>query len=191
MEKSLVLKKFFSKKTQDYTYVIAFFFIFSFFVFYIIRPNLITVVQISTKIDQLKKINTLYTEQIDKVVEIQSELEGSRDDFLLLKEAIAAKPEVNKVLFDINVSSEEANLSSERISLSDVNLKEKGATNKLKFFIVSMNLVGTFDDLMSYIKEIFSQRRLKLISEMDIAKEKLSSKSATLKIKLEVEGFYL
>ncbi len=191
MEKSLALKRFFSKKTQDYTYAIAFFFIFSFFVFYIIRPNLITVVEINTKIDQLRKINSLYTEQIDKVVEIQSELEGSRDDFLLLKEAIAAKPEVNKVLFDINISSEGANLAAERIAVSDINLKEKGVKDELKSFVIDMNLVGTFDDLMEYIRKIYNQRRLKLISEMDIVRKEISSESATLKINLGVQGFYL
>ena len=46
--------------------------IYSFFIFYIIRPNLITVFEINTKIEQLKSINKLYGEQIDKIAIISS-----------------------------------------------------------------------------------------------------------------------
>ena len=191
MEKSLIIKTLFNKKTQDYTYAIAFFLIFSFFIFYIIRPNLITVFEIKTKIEQLKAINKLYGEQIDKIVQVQSTFEANRDDFYLLKEAIAAKPEVNKLLSDVDVSSEGSKLTSERISINNINLKDKGSINKLKSFIVSMNLLGTFEDTNIFINKIYNQRRLKLIPKLEIAREKVSSESATLNIWLEVEGYYL
>ena len=191
MEKSLIIKMLFSKKTQDYTYAIAFFLIFSFFIFYIIRPNLITVFEINTKIEQLKSINKLYGEQIDKIVEVQASLEDNRDDLFLLKEAIATKPEVNKLLSDVDVASEGSKLTSEHISVTDINLKDKGSVNKLKSFIVNMNLLGTFEDTLVFINKIYNQRRLKLLPELEIARGQVSSESATLNIRLEVEGYYL
>src|SRR3989338_9467864 len=191
MEKSLIIKKLFSKKTQDYSYAIAFFLIFSFFIFYIIRPNLITVFEINTKIEQLKSINKLYGEQIDKIVEVQASFEDNRDDFFLLKEAIATKPEVNKLLSDVDVASEGSKLTSEHISVTDINLKDKGSVNKLKSFIVNMNLLGTFEDTLVFINKIYNQRRLKLLPELEIARGQVSSESATLNIRLEVEGYYL
>lgn len=191
MEKSLIIKKLFSKKTQDYTYAIAFFFIFSFFVFYIIRPNLITVFEINTKIEQLKTINKLYGEQIDKIVEVQSSFEENRDDFFLLKEAIASKPEVNKLLSDVDVSSEGSRLTSERIAVSDINLKDKGSINKLKSFVINMNLIGAFDDTIAFINKIYNQRRLKSIPELELTRGQESSESANLNIRLEIEGYYL
>jgi len=191
MEKSLIIKKLFSKKTQDYTYAIAFFFIFSFFVFYIIRPNLITVFEINSKIEQLKTINKLYGEQIDKIVEVQSSFEENRDDFFLLKEAIASKPEVNKLLSDVDVSSEGSRLTSERIAVSDINLKDKGSINKLKSFVINLNLIGAFDDTIAFINKIYNQRRLKLIPELEFTRGQESSESANLNIRLEIEGYYL
>lgn len=192
MEKSSILKNFFNKKTQDYTYAVAFFFIFSFFIFYVIRPNLISVFEIRSKIDQLNKINSLYREQIDKIIEIQSALEESRDDLVLLKEAIAEKPEVNKVLSDVNVSTEGSKITPERVNIADINLKDKGSTGKLKSFIINMDLKGSFEDTTEFIKKIYDQRRLKLIQELDLTRdEKQSSDSSILKIKLEVEGYYL
>ena len=192
MEKSWIIKNLFSKKTQDYTYSIAFFFIFSFFVYFIIRPNLIKVFEITTKIEQLKNINKNYGEEIDKIVNIQSELELNRDDLGFLKEAIAAKPDVNKVLYDVLVSSDEGNLRFDRAVVSDINLKDKGSADKLKFFIINMNLAGTFEDTMAFIERIYNQRRLKLIPEFELAREKKeSSDSGALKIRLGVEGYYL
>lgn len=192
MEKSLIIKKLFSKKTQDYSYTIAFFFTFSFFVFFVIRPNLITVFEIITKIEQLKKINSIYGKEIDKIVEVQSDLEENRDDFILLKEAIAIKPEVNKVLYDVDVSTDESKLKSVRIDVSDINLKDIGLNDKLKLIEIDMNLQGTFDDTLDFIKKIYKQRRLKLIPELQLERLiETSTESGNLKIRLEVEGFYL
>ena len=191
MEKSLIIKMLFSKKTQDYTYAIAFFLIFSFFIFYIIRPNLITVFEINTKIEQLKSINKLYGEQIDKIVEVQASFEDNRDDFFLLKEAIATKPEVNKLLSDVDVASEGSKLTSERIAVSDINLKDKGSINKLKSFVINLNLIGAFDDTIAFINKIYNQRRLKLIPELEFTRGQESSESANLNIRLEIEGYYL
>ena len=191
MDISALKKKLLNKKTQDYTYAIAFFLIFSFFIFYIIRPNLITVFEIKTKIEKLKEINNLYGKQIDKIIEIQSKIESNREDFVILKEAIAEKPEVNKMLSDIDVSLEENKLQSDSITVSDINLKDTGSLNKQKSLIIDMDLLGTFSDTTEFIKKIYSQRRLKYVPSIELSQENETSDSAKLKIKLEIEGFYL
>lgn len=192
MDKQFVVKKLFNKKAKDYTYTIAFFVIFSFFIFAVIRPNLITVFEITAKIKQLGEVDKLYGMQIDKIVGVQSEFEINRDDMYLLNEAVSTLPEVNKVLFDINISSDGSSLRSERMTVSDINLKDKGAQNKLKLFTINMNLFGSFEDTMEFIRKIYSQRRLKLVPELEIARPVgESTNSADLKIRFEVEGYYL
>ena len=193
MDKKSVIKQLFRGKTKDYSYTVAFFLIFSFFVFYVIRPNLITVFEIKAKIKQLKEIDKKFADQIEKIIEVQAEFEGSRDDLDLLQEAISRQPEVNKVLSDLNVSSGESKMVAERIVVSDINLKDKGTAKKIKTFIINMNLAGTFDDTTAFITRIYNQRRLKHIPLLEISRQSnLSTQSATLlKIKLEVEGYYL
>lgn len=192
MDTKTTVKKLFDNKAKDYTYTIAFFIIFSFFIFAVIRPNLITVFEINAKIKQLSGVDKIYGEQIDKIVGVQSEFESNRDDLYLLTEAIPPQPEVNKVLFDTNVSSDGSKLISERIIMSDINLKDKGSANKLKSFIINMSLLGSFEDTLELIKKIYTQRRLKMIPELEINRRVGdASESATLKIRLEVEGYYL
>lgn len=192
MEKTSIVKKLYTKKTQDYTYTIAFFLIFSFFIFYIIRPNLLTVFETNSKIQQLDKINQAYEEQINKVIETQSVFEENREDFILLDQAIGPKPEINKMLSDVVVSTEESGLTADRIDVFDINLKDKGSVAKLKSFTINMSLGGTFEDAMAYIRKVYGQRRLKLIPNLELARDKnVSSAAADLKIKLKIEGYYL
>lgn len=192
MDKPISAKKLFNKKTKDYTYTVAFFIIFSFFIFAVIRPNLVTVFEINSKINQLKKIDKLYAEQINKIIEVQSAFELNREKMYLLSEAISTQPEVNKVLFDVNVSSDGGKLKTERIIVSDVNLKDKGSATKMKLFNISLGLLGSFEDTMNFIKKIYAQRRLKLIPELELTRgTEESSKSANLKIRLDIEGYYL
>lgn len=192
MDKSSLLKKLFSEKTKDYTYTIAFFIIFSFFIVGIIRPNLISIFEAHDKISQLEKINKQYEDQIDKVIEIQAVMESNRDDLVYLDQAISEKPDVNKVLSDVNVTSEGANLTAQKIDISDINLKDKGDVNKLKSFDIKMNLEGSFDDTLSFVKKIYEQRRLKRVPDLSIDRSaEESSRSSTLNINLNVEGYYL
>src|SRR3989344_4068855 len=190
MEKSNLIKQLSDKKTKDYTYTVAFFLLFSFFVFYVIRPNLITVFEIKTKIKKLQEIDQLYADQITKIIEVQAAFENSREDLKLLQEAISRQPEVNKVLFDVNVSTDESKLIAERIVISDINLKDKGTANKLRSFIINLNLSGNFEDTLAFIRKIYNQRRLKLIPLLELTRQtNQSTQSAELlKIKLEVEG---
>ena len=109
MDKQATIKKLFEKKAKDYTYTVAFFVIFFLFSA-VIRPNLITVFEINAKIRQLSEVDRIYGEQIDKIVGVQSIFEASRDDMYLLNEAISTQPEVNKVLFDVNVASDGSSL---------------------------------------------------------------------------------
>ena len=188
----LSVKKLFNNKAKDYTYTIGFFVIFSFFIFAVIRPNLVTVFEINAKIKQLKEVDKVYGSQIDKIVTVQSVFESNREDMYLLNEAISIQPEVNRILSDINVSSDESSLKTERISVSDLNLKDKGALNKLKSFKVNMDLVGNFEDTLAFIKKLYVQRRLKLLPDFELTNQvATSSESAGLKIKLNVEGYYL
>lgn len=192
MEKKQILKKLLTQKNKDYTYAIAFFLIFSFFILFIIRPNLVSVFEANNKIEELHKLDTFYNTQIDKIIELQTTLEENRDNMLLLNQAIASKPEVNKILSDLDVSSQEGTLVASGITVSDINLKEKEDGDKLKSFTLNMDFNGDFQNSVSFIKKIFDQRRLKTISNLNIGRdEKESSESSKLQITMMILGYFL
>lgn len=191
MSKKNLINRLITEKTKNYTYTIAFFLVFSFFVYFVIRPNLLSVFVSNSKIDELKKIDRVYENQINKVIDLQSVLESNRDNFGLLKEAVSENPQVNKVLSDISLSAEKNKLLINKIIIGDINLRD---SSKQKLYAVSVNLDlrGNFASLMSFVKELNDQRRLKLVKKMTILKEdEKATESAELKINMEVEGYYL
>ncbi|OGK25543.1 hypothetical protein A3C28_01655 [Candidatus Roizmanbacteria bacterium RIFCSPHIGHO2_02_FULL_39_9] len=111
---------------------------------------------------------------------------------LLLNQAIANKPEVNKILSDLDISSQEGGLVTSGITVSDINLKEKEDGDKLKSFTLNMDFNGDFQNSLSFIKKIFDQRRLKTISNLSIGRdEKESSESSKLQITMMILGYFL
>lgn len=194
MDKTALVKKLLSKKTKDYSYAIAFFLIFSFFLIAVIRPNILSVFSSGQRITQLEKQNKFYDSQIANIINIQSSLEANRDNLYLLKEAIAQSPQVNKVLGDINLILEKNKLTVDKINIGEINLKDAGGVQKLKAVSFQADVTGTFEDLRRLIDDLYGQRRLKLINDLVVSNskdDKGASDSSHLKMKLNIEGYYL
>jgi len=192
MDKKTILNKLLSKKGKDYTYTIAFFVIFSFFTFFVIRPNILAVFQANLKIENLKKTNTLYETQIQNVINAQTVLVEARDDLDLLDQAITAKPQVNELIQDINNVVDKDNLTISKMNLVDVNLKDVSRTKELKPVVVNISTNGVFDEYLSSIKDIYNQRRIKILKDINLSKStEFSSDSGQLKMSFQIEGYYL
>lgn len=192
MDKNEILKKLFTKKTRDYSYAIAFFLIFSFFVFFVIRPNILSVFSAQAKIEQLKKANFIYDSQIERVINLQSTLELNREELQVLNQAISESAEVKKLFSDIHASIEESSLESEKMELSEVSLKNNGNNqNALKSLTITINVNGDFAGFMAFLKNIYNQRRLKRAKGFMISRAEESTQSARLQIKVDIEAFEL
>lgn len=192
MGKGLNIRNFFSKKTKDYTYAILFFFTFSFFVYFVIRPNLISVFSSNTQVEELQKTDRLYEIQIDKIVDIQTALETNRENLGLLQESIPLRPELNKILDDIDKTVKEHNIVVERMNVENLNLKDSAKEQRLKLVNITGSFFGSFEDIYGFIKGLHSQRRLKMIKQLQLDVEKGNATSSSLlKMSLKIQGYYL
>ncbi|MCX7880943.1 MAG: type 4a pilus biogenesis protein PilO [Patescibacteria group bacterium] len=192
MRDNLKIKELLKKNGKDYTYAVIFFLIFSFFLFFVIRPNIILIFKANSEIENLKRVDNFYEVKIQKIIELQQIIEENRDDFRLLNKAITRKPEVNKVLFDLTQLIEKNKLIINKINVIDINLKSNFLLSQLKKVSFKMELTGSFNDFNNFIKEIHRQRRAKTVKNILInKKEQESSESASLIFDLEVEGYYL
>lgn len=192
MEKKLSFKKIFTKKTIDYTYTILFLIIFSFFIFFVIRPNLLSIFQANKKIDDLVRDDTFLEKQIQNLVSIQSSLEVNRDNLSVLGEAISKMPQVNKLLEDLNSSIKDNNLVIDKLTIVDINLKKSQKEDTLKSVVFNVILKGSFDDFVKLTKDLYSQRRIKMVQSAVIGRDtKESSTSGLLNIEMNIEGYYL
>jgi hypothetical protein len=54
-----------------------------------------------------------------------------------------------------------------------------------------MEATSNFENLKLFVTDLFSQRRLKLIDNIEISRDKESTNSGNLKIVLTIDGYYL
>ncbi len=191
-----IFKKLFTEKTKDYSYTIIFFLAFSFFIFFVIRPNLVSVFDAISQVSDLSQEDKTYGSQIEKIIDIQSTMEQSRSDFGLLDQAISSTPQVYQLLRDVQSSTAKNGLLVNHVSVSDINLKDVGNGDKVSSVDLEINVSGTYNELVSFLKDTQNQRRLKLIKKMSMIKVDTSSTpqasaSSALELQLVIEGYYL
>lgn len=189
MNNELSLKLIFTEKVKDYTFTILFFLVFSVFIIFAISPSLRTAFSLKKQEQDLNKVHNIYEQKIINIVDIQNQIEENRDNLFLINQAISQYPEVNKMVDDVKTIADKNSFLIAKANISDINLKQ---TTK-QVDKVRLNIEGktTFDNLTNFINDLFAQRRLKMISNLKISKDKDSTDSGQLKVFLIIDGFYL
>lgn len=184
-----ISKSIFTKKTQDFTIVVLFLLIFSVFIFFAINPSLKTAFSLKKEEKDLIQVDNLYEQKIMNIASIQSQIEDNREDLPLINQAVSEYPQVNKMVNDIKSIADKNSITIKKANISEVNLSQ----SKKNIDRIQMVIEGraSFDDLHTFIQDLFKQRRLKTISNMSVKQDKDSTGSAQLEIILTVEGFYL
>lgn len=183
-------KKLSSKKTQNYTYLVVFFLIFSFFIFFAIRPSLITAVSLSKEEGDLKKINTSYESTITKIVQVQSDLQENQDKLHLITEALPEKPGLNKILQDIQETAKKNSVQVKKLNIESITLSKSNSSG-VRRAEINLEISSNFDDLSSFLKNLNNQRRIKTIKRIDIGKAAAASSSASLNTIIKITSYYL
>jgi Tfp pilus assembly protein PilO len=192
MNRNAIIEKLTSKRVKDYSFTIIFFIVFSFFIIFAIRPNLTTVFSLQKQLKELRALDASYENVIIHIVDLQSLLETNRDNMYLLDEALPGSPQVNKVIDDLKRSASESGVPIRKIDIGEVNLKEDEKKKDIKGFTLSLETNSNFVEVKSFIDLFMNQRRLKMVRNLSIIKDtKDGTGSASLKIKMDISGYYL
>ncbi|MBI5123264.1 type 4a pilus biogenesis protein PilO [Candidatus Roizmanbacteria bacterium] len=184
-----ISKSIFVKKTGDYISVIFFLLIFSIFIVFAIKPSLTTAFSLKKEELDLKKVDKIYEDKINNITSIQTQIEDNRNNLPLLSRSISEHPEVNKIIEDIKKIADKNSLTINKASIVDINLSS--TNQELQDVRLMMEVATNFDNLKQFMADIFSQRRLKIIDNVIISRDKESSSSSDLKVVLTIDGFYL
>lgn len=193
MDKQLLIKKILAKKEiRDYTNMILFFFISSFFIIFAIKPALTIVFSLKREGFDLERINAIYEKNILKLVDVQFKMENIRDKTYLLEQAMPKKPEMKTLVDNIKQVASVEGILIDNLSLSSVDLKKETKDIQPKPLIINIETRAEFYAVNSFIKKITDQKRIKIIKNLKILRETdFSTESAHLKIMMETEGYYL
>jgi len=192
MNKSVIKRKLFVKKAADYSYTILFFISFAFFTFFVIRPNILTILSLQEEAGKLHILDIGYENVIKKIVDIQSFLQENGQDLYLLDEALPTLPQINKLVIDTQFSASSSGMTLSSMSINKVDLRD--IEKKLMRRKINITLDGdaNFTNSKEFITQIMNNRRLKMIQQIGFNQdEKKGSASGGLRLLLEVEGYYL
>ncbi len=184
-----ISKSIFVKNSSEYISIIFFLLVFSVFIIFAIKPSLTTVFSLRKEESDLKKIDKIYEEKIINIISIQTQTEQNRDNLPLLIQSIPEHPEVNKIIEDVKKSADKNSMTINKASIVDINLSS--TNQELQDVKLIMEVGVSFDNFKKFITDIFSQRRLKIVDNVIINRDKESSSSSDLKIILTIDGFYL
>ncbi|MFZ2206098.1 MAG: hypothetical protein WA061_06645 [Microgenomates group bacterium] len=192
MNKSIIKRKLLVKKATDYSYTILFFISFAFFTFFVIRPNILTILSLQEESGRLHILDVGYENVIKKIVDIQTFLEENRTDLPLLDEALPDVPQINKLVNDSQLSASASGMILNTMSINKVDLRDTGKRTTKKNVNVTIEGLANFLQSKSFITQVMNDRRLKTIHQITFDIDaKQGSASGDLKLVLEVEGYYL
>lgn len=192
MNKTQLLEKILNKKVKDYSFTVLFFVVFTFFIIFVIKPNLTMAFSLRSQLEQLRTLDKSYEQAILNIINLQSSIEAKRDKFHLLDEAFPKEPKVYQIIDDIKTAASSSGTTLKNISVGEIQLRGGVDTVKTKEINVSLEISSDFAGIKNFMVEIYSQRRLKIIKNLDISKlVKQASNEADLKINFSVDSFYL
>lgn len=180
------------KKATDYSYTILFFLSFSFFTFFVIRPNIVTILSLQEEAGRLKILDTGYENVIRKIVDIQTFLETNRENLYLLDEALPSSPNLNKIVDDTQYAASGSALNLTAMTINKVDLKDVSNQTEEKTVIINIEADGTFVETKNFISEVLNDRRLKNIRRIVLDQDTVAgSSSGNLKLLIDLEGYHL
>jgi Tfp pilus assembly protein PilO len=193
MAKKYTKEQILNKKIIDYTFVIVFFLVFSFFIFFAIKPNLETAFKLQRELGELKQIETNYDTAINTIINIQSAIVRNRDSVPFLEQALPARPELQKIVQDVQKVASESGFKIDSLNVVEVPVLSATTEARLKNFQVSFMANSDFAGVHNFITSFLGQRRLKSIDKVDITSKSgpESSGSAQLSVTFAIESYYL
>ncbi len=181
------------EKVQNYSFSIGFLLIFSLFVYFAIRPNLVTAFNLEKEKQNLRLQNRQYEEQILQIVNYQSTIEQYRDKMYLLDEAIPTSPTVTKVIDDVKKSASESGILLSSVTIDKIEFsKDVEQYDQIFDFVISTSGNLEMQQLEQFIIALINQRRIKSIENLQITK--IQTEEGTpdkYSITMSIIGFYL
>lgn len=178
------------KKVKDYTYAILFFFISSFFAWFVIKPVLSIAFSLNRQRADLESVDSIYEKNLNELITTQSKLEVIRDRVGLLDQALPVGPHTQSILQSLQTAASNSGVALAQIGISKINLKTTGKTPET--FSISTKIDGNFIQANSFIKELLNQRRIKIIKNMHMVTTNASiDQPSAVRLDFTIEAMYL
>ncbi|OGG08108.1 hypothetical protein A3D05_05210 [Candidatus Gottesmanbacteria bacterium RIFCSPHIGHO2_02_FULL_40_24] len=178
-----------NRRTASYFTLTLTLFSLSFFGLFAIRPTLITAITLIKEVNDLKKLSLDYENKISNIILAQSEYERIRESLLNIEAALPGKSDftgfskaMEKLAFNNGVVINQLQIDSAPISIPQTN----GLLSRFNFILIG---VGAYENVNSYLADIYNYKRIVTINSMDFTPEG-GTVSGILRISMKGKAYY-
>lgn len=187
MDKQKLLTLLRDEKVQDYTFTIFFFLVFSVFVLFAIRPNILTAFSLQRELQELKLKNREAEEVILQIVNYQSVIENYRDKLPLLDEAVPSSPGLARAAEEVRLTAASSGLVVEQLTVDSITFSDEMGTGELETYSIALSSTSSSEQMTQFIQAILNQRRLKIFDSLSIS----AGSDGTINVSFQMRTYYL
>ncbi len=187
MDKKKLIALLQDKKVQDYSFMVFFFLVFSIFVFFAIRPNILTAFKLQQELQELRLKNQQAEDVIMQIVNYQSIMENYRDKLPLLEQALPSTPGLAKAVDDVRKTAAETGLELTGLSIDSMEFSDSRGKGEIQTFNMSVSSSVSTEQLAAFLTALFTQRRVKSVDTFDLA----AGSDQTITISFVIKTYYL
>lgn len=165
-----------------------------FFVFFAIRPTLVTIVSLQKTLKESKEVNQQLSRKIDSLQQAQKIYAQIVDDLFLVEAALPETAEFQSLALRINYLAFKNNLVLNSASFAGfdlVEVKENLAKGQPKTnYGFTLGLSGSFEQIKSFLTELEQIDRLIKINKVGFSAEKGQVGVGDIQIEIEGEAYW-
>ncbi len=179
------------KKVRAYTGIVLSIFAVSFFIFFAIKPTLVTIASLMKEIDDKRVITEKLETKINALASAQREYQNVESDLYLVDQALPRDSQVSLFIKQLEALARKSEVAIDGIQINQVPLKEKSAsTDSSQSVNFSIAASGSYQNLVSYLQTVSSLRRIITIESFAIKTTK-DEEDKTLGLTLNAKAFFM
>lgn len=176
------------KKIHVYTQVVLSLLATSFFLFFAIKPTLVTITGLLREIKDKKLVVQKLEEKIEQLSLAQREYQLIQPELYLLDQALPKDSQISLLIKQIETLALKSGVIPEVVQYASVNLKGVPQSDKPEEISFSMTMAGGYQELKVFIESLTKLRRVILIKDFSFKPSLEEPQFLTLN--LNVRGYF-
>lgn len=179
------------KKIRVYTGIVLSIFATAFFIFFAIKPTLVTIVGLVKEISDKQLVTNKLEAKVNALASAQSEYQSVEADLYLVDQALPKNSEVAVFIRQLEALARKSEIKLEGAQMNQVPLKEQTTSTEepqtINFSVVAS---GGYQNLKSFLQSISSLRRIIAIDSFAFRTAK-SETEKKLNLTLTAKAFFM
>lgn len=178
------------KKIKVYTGIVLSIFATAFFIFFAIKPTIVTIVGLVKEISDKQLVTNELEAKVNALASAQSEYQRVETDLYLVDQALPKSSEVAVFIRQLEALARKSEIKLEGAQMNQVSLKEQTTSKEPQTINFSVVASGGYQNLKSFLQSISSLRRIVVIDSFAFrtAKDETEKK---LNLTLTAKAFFM